>query len=150
MFTGGNLNGDQLVDFYVVSDTEDRLYVANGPSSFTRSIVDPFPYRTQGFGGNVKIADVDGDYDLDVGVATFDIEDESCEEHFREFALLRNDGTGNFTDPYGVPATNIHISVFDHEFVDINGDGCLDLFVGGCGAYKVFINTTLPCQEAPA
>jgi hypothetical protein len=58
----------------------------------------------------------------------------------RRFAILENDGNGTLVDPW--PASDPqpwHTRSHDFEFLDINGDGCLDLFMGLCRGYKVFI-----------
>ncbi|MFQ5665161.1 MAG: FG-GAP-like repeat-containing protein [Candidatus Binatia bacterium] len=146
MFTGGDLNNDGKLDFYVVDDSADSVYVATGPSSYERR--DVLSARTGGLGGNVKMADIDDNGYLDVGVADVDVNAPGCPSG-RRFALLQNDGSGNLSDPYGTDEP-FHVSTHDFAFVDLNGDGCLDLFTGVCSGYKVFMNTTPPkCQGGP-
>ncbi len=148
MVTAGNLDNDLSgrLDFYVVDDQLDHVYIATGPTTYeTRTVSAANSPRTQGLGGNVKMADIDGDGDLDVGVADVDVMIPPCPSD-RSFTLLRNDGAGNLADPYSAAQlynTNVH----DFAFVDLNGDGCLDLVLGLCTGYKVLINTTPPkCQ----
>src|SRR5262249_35981058 len=63
--------------------------------------------------------------------------------------LLLNDGTGHFTVSSGrLPAgiSNLQQNVFtSSQFVDVNGDGCTDLVLGGDGSTQsvVLINN---CQ----
>ena len=56
-------------------------------------------------------------------------------------------GAVSAVDPW--PATdnqNFHEPrVHDFAFIDINGDGCFDLFLGLCSGYQVLINTTPGC-----
>jgi hypothetical protein len=119
---------------------------ANGPLSYQASNV--VSTHTADFGGDVKLGDGDGDTDLDVGVADVDVDIEPCQalNPARKFALLKNDGTGGMWDPFTTDQ-NFHVNTWDFAFIDLNGDGCLDLFMGVCSGYKVFINTTPPkCQ----
>jgi hypothetical protein len=146
MVTAGKLNGDSMLDFYVVDDQLDQVYIATGPTTYeTRAVSAASSPRTGGFGGNVKMADIDGDGDLDVGVADVDVNEEPCAST-RRFTLLRNDGAGNVSDPYASDQA-FHINTHDFAFLDLNGDGCLDLFMGLCNGYQLLINTTPPkCQ----
>ncbi len=135
MFTAGKLNGDELYDFYVVDDGQDTVHIATSPLSFvTSNVSSP---RTGGFGGNVKLADIDRDGDPDVGVADVDVDIPPCLSE-RRFALLRNDGSGGISDPFAT-AQNFHVNAYDFAFLDINGDSCPDLFLGLCSGYKVLI-----------
>lgn len=146
MFTAGDLNNDGWLDFYVVDDDLDHVFLATGPSTYQNlTITAAASPRTQDLGGNVKMADVDGDGHPDVAVADVDVDIPGCPSG-RRFTLLKNDGLGNLSDPYGVDQP-FHVSTHDFAFLDLNGDGCLDLFMGVCTGYKVFINTTPPkCQ----
>jgi hypothetical protein len=148
MVTAGNLDNDLSgrLDFYVVDDQLDHVYIATGPTTYeTRTVSAANSPRTQGLGGNVKTADIDGDGDLDVGVADVDVMIPPCPSD-RSFTLLRNDGAGNLADPYSA-AQLYNANVHDFAFVDLNGDGCLDVVLGLCTGYKVLINTTPPkCQ----
>jgi len=62
----------------------------------------------------------------------------------RTFALLRNDGSGTMSDVWSdSDDQNIHKKTYDFAFIDLNQDGCLDLFMGLCRGYQVMI------QECP-
>ena len=142
----GDLDGNGMLDIVVQQDPQDQVDMAtavvpDGPNSYS-----PFTYssspRTAGFGGNTKLADVDGDGDLDLGVAPIDVDIQNCGGS-DVFALLRNPGDGHFVDPWdsGQPR-NIHVDPHDFGFIDVNNDGCLDLFMGLCTGWKVFIQDT--------
>ncbi len=97
MFPTGDLNKDGRLDFYVVDDHEDKVYLAAGPTSYRAYTVPS--QRTQVFGGNVQITDSDGDGYLDIAVADVDVDfatscarpsNENPLSPHRTFALLRN------------------------------------------------------------
>ncbi len=149
MFFGDNLGGDSKVDFYVVDDDEDVVHINQGGFTFTQSPVSST--RTAKFGGNVKGADLDGDGYVDMGVGDVDVEiPSSCDLNPsapRRFALLRNQG-GSYDDPFTTEQNFQMLSrVHDFAFIDINRDGCPDLFQGLCDGYRVFINTTPGCAD---
>lgn len=140
MFTIGRLNADLLPDIYVVDDAQDRVLLATGVGAgrVSYSYANPTPSpRTVDWGGNVHMADIDNDGDLDVGVASTDFEDTAPCDNVMPFALLRN-FLGSLTDPYTSPK-NVHMPAHDVAFLDVNGDGKLDIFMGVCHGYKVFI-----------
>ena len=58
--------------------------------------------------------------------------------------LVHSDTQDNFEDPFPSDLS-FHATSFDFAFIDINGDGCLDLFAGLCTGYKVFINRKTDC-----
>ncbi len=151
MFAVGDLNNDDMFDIYVEQDPQDRVDLAtsvnpDGPVTYTTFSISPSP-RTGGFGGNTKLADVDNDGYLDVGVAPIDVDIQNCGSS-DDFALLRNPGDGHVYDPW--PSNddqNFHLAPHDFAFVDINNDGCLDIFMGLCTGWRVFIqqNCSEPC-----
>lgn len=145
MVVAGHFDGDATTDFYVVDDQEDSVHIATfvgGALAYTRDQI-PAP-RTTGLGGNVKQADLDGDGDPDVGVGPVDTDIANCSGQFAEqFSLLRNDGAGGFDDPFPV-GDPIDLRPHDFEFMDVNGDGALDIVMGLCTGWAVLI------QDAPA
>lgn len=64
-------------------------------------------------------------------------DDTDCQK--RLFTLLRNTN-GTLDEPWASDnSRNFNLRTYDFEFLDINGDGCLDLFMGVCSGYKVFL-----------
>jgi len=143
MFSVGDMNGDGLLDMFLQGDVQDRVAIAqstvpNGPVSYTTTVLSNSP-RTTGFGGNTKLADVDGDGDLDAGVAPIDVDIANC-GNSSDFALLQNPGNGVVFDPWAANNDqNFHLDPHDFEFLDVNNDGCLDLFYGLCTGWRVFV-----------
>lgn len=132
-------NGDGRPDLYVVSGgneysegasgLQDRLYLNDGGGRF---------HKAEGYlpsesvsGSRAVAADFDGDGDLDVFVGgrvipwKYGLDPESM--------LLRNDGTGHFTDVTASLAPELRHAgmVTDAVWRDVDGDGRVDLVVVG-------------------
>ena len=153
MMDVADLNSDGMLDIIVQQDPQDQVDFAtsvdpDGPITYSpfELVISP---RTSGFGGNTKSADVDNDGDLDVGVAPIDVDIANCGASSR-FALLQNPGDGRLFDPWEMGQNqNFHEDPHDFGFIDVNGDGCLDLFMGLCTGWRVFIQD--PCAvDCPA
>lgn len=145
MFDIGDLNGDGMLDLYHQGDQQDRVLIATSMTpdvnvTYTVSQPSPSP-RTTGFGGNSKLADIDGDGDLDVGIAPVDVDIQNCSGFSAgDFALLRNDGAGGLSDPWPENQNqNIHVRPHDFAFLDVDNDGCMDILMGLCEGWRVFI-----------
>ncbi|HZI23563.1 MAG TPA: VCBS repeat-containing protein, partial [Chryseolinea sp.] len=140
---------DDDLDLYVVSGgyffgekdplLQDRLYLNDGRSNFTRS-GSGLPVETLA-GSCVAPLDVDNDNDVDLFIGTrlipgsYPISSQSI--------VLINDGRGNFTDKTAqhLPLSNVGM-VCDAVAIDINKDGAQDLIVAGeWTPLKIFINT---------
>ena len=139
MFTVADFNNDNRLDMYVVDDRTDYTHIQTNSVPDTSVTYNTFAATstwTNGFGGNVKAADLDRDGFLDVGVADIDVNIFGCT---RRFALLRNNGQGQMSDPWGATVNPWNQSTHDFAFLDIDGDGKLDLLQGQCNSYAVFI-----------
>jgi hypothetical protein len=143
MFAAGDLNDDGRLDVYIQGDEQDNILLAqggppDGPVDYVNEVLQASP-RTALFGGNTRLADVDGDGDLDAGIAPIDVDIRNCGTS-EDFALLRNDGSGMLSDPW--PAEddqNFHLDPHDFAFLDVDDDGCQDLFLGLCTGWRVFV-----------
>ncbi len=150
----GKLDPGPTWDVYIVQDGQDQVKksTVNGTNNISWTNYAgsgagyQFPLsspRTSGLGGSNHFADVDNDGDLDHGVGPIDIDIPNCGGTGGSFALLRNDGTGKLADPY-TSNQNFNVQPHDFAFLDINKDGCLDIFMGLCQGWKVFIRQGCP------
>lgn len=133
-------DGDKDLDLYVVSAgnefwdefeaLDDRLYLNDGRGNFTKA-KGALPAGFRENGSVVAAADFDGDGDQDLFVGSRVV----AREYGRipRSHLLRNDGTGTFTDVTdevgkGLGAVGM---VTDAQWADVNADGEPDLVVVG-------------------
>lgn len=145
MFTAGDLDNNGMLDFYLVDDAADyvdKITAVDADVSVTTTLYNMPTNRTDGFGGNVKMVDIDGDGDLDVGLSSVDTDLPPCETPTnRRFILFRNDDlfSGDLTHPYGSTMNAWNISTYDHDYIDINNDGFMDIILGTCDGYEIFM-----------
>jgi len=152
MFNGGDLNNDGLLDYYAVDDFQDYVnfttaMVPDQNITLNQQFINSD--RTDVWGGNVKMVDLDGDGDLDVTIASVDTDEPPCNTSVdngqaggvRVFTLFENAGvhSGNIVDPYNSVDQPWNISNYDQDFMDLNNDGFMDLILGDCEGYRIFI-----------
>lgn len=143
MMEVGDLDNDDRPDIYVVEDGQDSYVLntgndAQGHVTWSEQAVTGSP-ATNSFGGNVKLADLDGNGYRDAVVADVDTDFEFCD---RQPAALRNGGEEPvpiLTDPLGGAQPSwMPTGTFDFEVADFNGDGKLDLWAGTCTGNRLF------------
>lgn len=120
-----DVDGDGLDDFFVGGEAgiSSWLFVQRMDGSFTPQILSQDSTREDG-GALFFDADGDGDVDLYVGGAC-----PSSSQQAAGHQLFFNDGVGNFSLTSNLP--EIKTSASCVEASDYDGDGDLDLFVGG-------------------
>jgi len=116
-----DFNGDGAYDIFIPNLGRDQLYMDQGDGSFIDEAMDRFDTFSQMVTQRSQAAyavDVDDDGDLDLFVAN--------RGNLNRVHL--NDGTGNFTTAeVGMAAQGA--ASLAATFLDINGDGHLDIFV---------------------
>ncbi len=148
MFDIADFNLDGKKDFFVVDDGSDyilRVTTIIPDSSLTVVKTNLNFSTTNGFGGNVHVADLDLDGDMDVGIADVDVDIPPCASG-RRMAIYRNDN-GTMVNVYGTTTLPWAKNVYDFAWLDINNDGLQDFVTGFCNSYGVFMNDS--CELAP-
>lgn len=146
MFTAGDLDNDGMLEFYEVDDFADYVNSITGfvvDESLTISQYLLPTDRTDNWGGNVKMIDLDNDGDLDAALSSVDTDEPPClTGEDRRFMIFENEGihSGDLIHPYGSTINDWNVSTYDHDFIDINNDGYLDIILGTCDGYQIFMH----------
>ncbi len=127
----GDVNGDKTDDFYVggATNSAGALYVQNAGGQFSRTSQATWDADKVYEDAGAAFLDADGDGDLDLFVASGGNSAKAGERVYQP-RLYKNDGKGNFTR-----AVEAVPQIFDSGSVvtpfDYDGDGDLDVFIGG-------------------
>lgn len=120
-----DVDQDNDLDVFIVglNDNYERttnIYLNDGSGSFTAMLFPPFIGVSE---GDIDVADVDGDSDLDVLIIGRNNNGEQTAN------LYVNDGSGNYSLVNGMPF--IPVTIGSVNFSDINGDNYPEVLITG-------------------
>ncbi len=126
-----DVNGDGLDDFFVgnAAGAEAAMYIQKNNGSFIKSNESLWKNNAKFEDANALFFDADGDGDLDLFVASAGYELTENSPLLQD-RLFINDGRGNFTFKKEALPTML-VSSKSVVAADYDGDGDLDLFIGG-------------------
>lgn len=136
----GDINGNGFPDIIVANENDDnRILTNNGSGIYLDQTGSRLPLisaieETR----EVELADIDGDGDLDIYFSNVRIFESGADPQDR---LLVNNGQGVFSDVTSSQLPQKTTNTFDTDFLDIDGDGDLDIITGNFnGGVQVFLN----------
>ncbi len=126
-----DVNGDGLDDFFIGGSftLPAQLILQKEPGVFVKSQIDFWQSESIYEDVGAAFFDFDGDGDLDLYVASGGNENRTDKKRLQH-RLYRNDGVGNFSLTENI-LPEIFVSGKVVKPLDYDGDGDIDLFVGG-------------------
>ena len=123
----GDADGDGDLDLLVGNEDRNRLLINDGHGRFTDETDARLPVPSHEETREADFGDVDGDGDLDIVFANTQF---FVPQANRQNRLLINDETGRFADETDTRLPRDGDLTVDADFVDLDGDGDLDIVLG--------------------
>lgn len=136
----GDVNGNGFPDIIVANESGDnRILTNNGSGIYLDQTGSRLPLISAiEESREAELADIDGDGDLDIYFSNVRIFESGADPQDR---LLINNGQGVFADVTSSQLPQKTTNTFDTDFLDIDGDGDLDILTGNFnGGVQVFLN----------
>ncbi|MCA8943340.1 MAG: VCBS repeat-containing protein [Planctomycetes bacterium] len=142
-----DFDGDGDLDLFTANRYRGvilELLINDGTGMFSDASAN-LPVMSTGMPTSAEAVDFDGDGDPDI-LLGLELSGSS-----RTIELLRNDGTGRFTNATGIWFANSSPSesVFGFAFADVDADGDSDLVTSGYPSPRVLLNVDRPHLLAP-
>lgn len=128
--TEGDVNGDDLTDFFISGATNQsgRLFLQKSDGTFTAQLLTNENKQQEDLGS--FLFDADGDKDEDLIINSGGNEHDPGSLNYLP-RLYKNDGKGNFLPDVSALPQTIFTSAQCVAGADFDGDGDTDIFIGG-------------------
>jgi hypothetical protein len=139
-----DINNDLRLDLLIGMEGPEKhaIYLQDANGQFTNvgsAVGFQQPLGTKGYG--MAIGDTDGDGDLDVYISTCR-GDNNIRNNFYKNMLKESGGTLSFVDIADANGTQLLYNTYGTEFLDLDNDGDLDLYVTGAESVNQIPNVT--------